>query len=141
MNQFGPDNIPEGQPLSVLEDVFVPVYFSHRYQVEAASKLVGGMRYSYAMKGDPEFEYVPEKEQKQALEALLNTIEVENLTIPENVLELFPPRAYGYNRDRESFKSEIGVAFDPVSAAVTSAEVTFDFLLNATRLNRIAQQN
>jgi hypothetical protein len=140
MQQFGLDNIPNGQPLSVLEDVFVPVYFSHRYQVEAASKLIGGMRYSYAIKGDPGFEYVSKKEQKEALETLLKTLEVEQLTIPQELLKLFPPRAYGYNRDRESFKSETGVAFDPVAAAVTSAEVTLDFMLNATRLNRMAQQ-
>jgi len=140
INQFGLDNIPNGQPLSVLEDVFVPVYFSHRYQVEAVSKLLGGMRYSYAIKGDPGFEYVAKKEQEEALKALLTTLEVEQLKIPEDILKLFPPRAYGYNRDRESFKSETGVAFDPVAAAVTNAEVTLDFMLNATRLNRIVQQ-
>ncbi|KQC33764.1 peptidase [Nonlabens sp. YIK11] len=140
MKQFGLDNIPDGQPLSVLEDVFVPVYFSHRYQVEAASKVIGGMRYSYAIKGDAKFEYVSKKEQEAALEALLATLEPENLKIPEDLLQYFPPRAYGYNRDRESFKSETGVAFDPIAAAVTSAEVTIDFMLNATRLNRIAQQ-
>jgi hypothetical protein len=98
------------------------------------------MRYSYAMKGDPGFEYVSKKEQEEALETLLKTLEVEQLTIPQELLKLFPPRAYGYNRDRESFKSETGVAFDPVAAAVTSAEVTLDFMLNATRLNRMAQQ-
>ncbi|BAO56181.1 zinc-dependent metalloprotease [Nonlabens marinus] len=140
MNQFGVNNVADGQPLSVLEDVFVPVYFSHRYQVEAASKLVGGMRYSYAMKKDQAFEYVSKSEQKSALSALLNTLKVEQLAIPQGVLSLFPPRAYGYNRDRESFKSQTGVAFDPVAAAATSADVTLDFLLNSTRLNRVAQQ-
>jgi hypothetical protein len=141
MQQFGIDNIPEGQPLSVLEDVFVPVYFSHRYQVEAASKLVGGMRYSYAVKGDENFEYVSKNEQQKALQALLRTLQLDQLTIPGNLLQLFPPRAYGYNRDRESFKSATGVAFDPVAAAVTSADMTLDLLLNSTRLNRIAQQS
>jgi hypothetical protein len=41
MNQFSLDNIRSGEALSVLEDVFVPVYFAHRYQVEATTKLVG----------------------------------------------------------------------------------------------------
>lgn len=141
MKQFGLNNIPEGQPLSVLEDVFVPVYFSHRYQVEAASKLIGGMHYAYAMKGDASFAYVSKKQQKAALDALLETLNVEQLVIPQEVLKLFPPRAYGYNRDRESFKSQAGVAFDPVAAATTSADVTLGFLLNATRLNRLAQQS
>ncbi|AZQ44200.1 zinc-dependent metalloprotease [Nonlabens ponticola] len=140
MKQFGLDNIPNGQPISVLEDVFVPVYFSHRYQVEAASKLLGGMRYSYAIKGDPKFTYVQKAEHEKALKVLLNTLDVNQLTIPEDLLTLFAPRSYGYNRDRESFKSQTGVAFDPVAAAVTSADITLDLMLNATRLNRIAQQ-
>ncbi len=140
MNQFGLDNIPDGQPLSVLEDVFVPVYFSHRYQVEAASKLIGGMRYSYAIKGDPDFTYVPKNEQEDALKVLLSTLNPDQLTIPQHVLRHFPPRAYGYSRDRESFKSATGVAFDPIAAAMTSAQVTLDFLLNPVRLNRVAQQ-
>lgn len=140
MEQFGEDNISDGQPLSVLEDVFVPVYFSHRYQVEAASKLIGGMKYSYATKGDTDFEYVSKKEQKAALKTLAKTLEPGFLKIPEDLLSKFPPRAYGYYRDRESFKSETGVAFDPIAAATTSADFTLDLILNPTRLNRVAQQ-
>ncbi len=140
MNQFGLNNIPDGAPLSVLEDVFVPVYFSHRYQVEATSKLLGGMKYSYAIKGDADFQYVNKEEQQKALEALLKTLESESLMIPESLLEKFPPRAYGYSRDRESFQSQTGVAFDPIAVAVTSAGFTLDFMLHPTRLNRIAQQ-
>ncbi len=140
MKQFGLNNIPDGQPLSVLEDVFVPVYFSHRYQVEATAKLLGGMRYTYAIKGDPDFAYVSRKEQRDALLALLKTLDPNQLKIPENLLKHFPPRTYGYSRTRESFKSETGVAFDPTAAAVTSADFTLDLILNATRLNRIAQQ-
>ncbi|MGB5981977.1 MAG: zinc-dependent metalloprotease [Nonlabens sp.] len=140
MNQFSSNNIPDGQPLSVLEDVFVPVYYSHRYQVEATSKLLGGMRYTYAINGNPDFEYVSKKEQKKALYALMETLQADFLTIPKNVLKLFPPRAYGYSRDRESFKSETGVAYDPVAAALTSADFTLALVLNPTRLNRITQQ-
>ena len=32
----------------------VPIYLLHRYQVEAASKLVGGMDYTFALRGDGE---------------------------------------------------------------------------------------
>jgi len=140
MKQFGLNNIPDGQPLSVLEDVFVPVYFSHRYQVEATSKLLGGMKYTYAVKGDANFQYVSFDDQKNAMKALLKTLEFDALSIPQSLLEHFPPRAYGYGRSRESFQSQTGVAFDPVAAAVTSADFTLDFMLHPTRLNRIAQQ-
>jgi hypothetical protein len=32
------------------EDVLVPIYLFHRYQIEAVSKVVGGLYYSYAVK-------------------------------------------------------------------------------------------
>src|SRR5882757_2261230 len=40
LKRFGENNIREGAPLATLEDVLVPLYLLHRYQVEAASKLV-----------------------------------------------------------------------------------------------------
>jgi hypothetical protein len=41
----------QGTPMAMLEDVFVPIYLFHRYQIEAVSKkLVGGLYYSYAVK-------------------------------------------------------------------------------------------
>ena len=44
LQQFGEKNIVPGMPMAMLEDALVPVYFYHRYQIEAATKLVGGMR-------------------------------------------------------------------------------------------------
>jgi hypothetical protein len=35
-------------PMAMLEDVFI--YLFHRYQIEAVSKVVGGLYYSYAVK-------------------------------------------------------------------------------------------
>ncbi|MGB1451478.1 MAG: zinc-dependent metalloprotease, partial [Marinirhabdus sp.] len=52
MDNFSAENIRTGEPYTVLEDVFVPLYFYHRYQTGAAVKLVGGMDYNYALKGD-----------------------------------------------------------------------------------------
>jgi hypothetical protein len=40
----------QGTPMAMLEDVFVPIYLFHRYQIEAVSKVVGGLYYSYAVK-------------------------------------------------------------------------------------------
>ncbi|NNK10015.1 MAG: zinc-dependent metalloprotease, partial [Flavobacteriaceae bacterium] len=52
IENFSIDNIRSGEPNSVLEDVFVPLYFLHRYQTEAAVKSIGGLNYNYAVKGD-----------------------------------------------------------------------------------------
>ena len=42
ISDFGENNIRYGMPLAMLEDVLVPVYFYHRYQLEAVTKMVGG---------------------------------------------------------------------------------------------------
>ncbi|MDX1470683.1 MAG: zinc-dependent metalloprotease [Flavobacteriaceae bacterium] len=142
IENFSEDNIRTGTTFSQLEDVFVPLYFFHRYQTEAVSKIVGGLDYNYAVKGDGQLisEYVSPKEQKEAFSALLLTLNAENLAIPKKKLNLFPPRAYGFSRSRESFNSKTGVAFDPLSAAATASEMTLELLLNPARANRLVQQ-
>lgn len=139
---FSEENIRENEPYSVLEDVFVPLYFLHRYQTEAAVKLIGGLDYNYAVKGGGEdtFEVLEEKLQKDALEAVLQTLSAEVLAIPEEKLELFPPRAYGYNRSRESFKANTGVAFDALGAPATASDFTLTLLLHPERAARLVQQ-
>ncbi|MAZ71720.1 MAG: peptidase [Flavobacteriaceae bacterium] len=139
---FSEDNIRTGEPYSVLEDVFVPLYFYHRFQTEAAVKLIGGLDYNYAVKGDEQLvqQLLTKKEQEKALAAVLETLKAENLAIPEDKLQLFPPRAYGYWRNRESFKSNNGVAFDALGAAATAADMTLGLLLNPERANRLVQQ-
>src|SRR5256714_3719296 len=47
LNRFGENNIREGAPMATLEDVLVPLYMYHRYQVEATAKLVGGEDYTF----------------------------------------------------------------------------------------------
>ena len=139
---FSEDNIRTGEPFTVLEDVFVPLYFYHRYQMEAAVKLIGGMDYDYLVKGSNgvPVEILPKKTQQEALDAVLMTLDAKQLAIPENVLELFPPRAYGFWRGRESFKSNNGVAFDALGAAATAADMTLNLLLHPQRANRMVQQ-
>ncbi|MEC9373587.1 MAG: zinc-dependent metalloprotease, partial [Planctomycetota bacterium] len=39
MDRFGEGNLPDGSALALLQEVFAPVYFHHRYQVEAAVKV------------------------------------------------------------------------------------------------------
>ncbi|MEZ4874897.1 MAG: zinc-dependent metalloprotease [Flavobacteriaceae bacterium] len=142
MGNFSADNIRKGESFSTLEDVFVPLYFLHRYQTEAAVKSVGGMDYDYTLKGyaGKSSQYLPKAQQDQALQAVLKTLLAKNLAIPQQQLALFPPRAYGYGRTRESFKSEMGVAFDALNAAATSSEMTLALLLHPERANRLVQQ-
>ncbi len=140
---FSEDNIRSGEPYSVLEDVFVPLYFFHRYQTEAVAKLVGGLDYNYKVKGDGQRSVLPisKATQEEALGALLRTLEPQVLAVPEDKLALFPPRSIGYGRSRESFKSKTGVAFDPFGAAETAAGVSLGLLFHPQRANRLVQQH
>ncbi|WP_435262871.1 zinc-dependent metalloprotease [Tenacibaculum sp. nBUS_03] len=141
IKNFSTDNIKSNEPYSVLEDVFVPLYFFHRYQIDATSKIIGGLDYTYAVKGQKEkiVERVSGKKERKALKSLLKTIDVIKIGVPKKMLTLFPPRAYGYARTRESFKSKTGVAFDPYAAMQTTTEFTLSFLLHPERINRLIQ--
>jgi hypothetical protein len=139
---FSEDNIRNGDPYSELEDVFAPLYFFHRYQTEAAVKLIGGLDYSYAVKGEQrgDFNSISNIDQMQAFLTVLETLDAINLAIPERLLQLFPPRAYGYPRTRESFQSKTGVPFDPIGAAATASDLTLSLLLHPERANRLVLQ-
>jgi len=143
INDFSKFNIKSFETYSKLEDVFVPLYFLHRYQTEAVVKLIAGLDYNYATRDDNQtlVEDVSFNRQNKALLSLLKTIDVKNLAIPKSKLKLFPPRAYNYPRTRESFKSMTGVSFDPFSAVSTASEMSLSLLLNPERMNRLVVQS
>jgi Met-zincin/Domain of unknown function (DUF5117) len=141
LKRFGENNIREGAPMATLEDVLVPLYLMHRYQVEAASKTVGGMDYTFALRGDGEkpTQIVAPAEQRRALEAVLATLKPEVLALPESLLEMIPPRPPEYGRGREHFKSRTSPAFDALAPAEAAAEHTLEFLFNAERAARLVE--
>lgn len=141
IENFSADNIKTKEPYSVLEDVFVPLYFFHRYQTEAVVKLIGGLDYNYATNGDNQtiVKRVDGVIERKALNTLLNTIDVNTIAIPKSKLNLFPPRAMGYSRSRESFKSKNGVAFDPYGAVETASQLTLELLFHPERASRLVQ--
>ncbi len=142
IKNFSIDNIRKNEPNTVLEDVFVPLYFFHRYQAEAVAKVVGGLDYNYAVKGGAQVvvEVVDKAAQKNALKGLMKTLDAEVIAVPKDKLALFPPRAMGYERTRESFKGRTGVTFDALSASETAADLTLSLLLNPERASRLIQQ-
>lgn len=140
---FGLNSIPVGTPLSEIEPVLVPIYNFHRFQVEATVKLIAGLDYRYQVREEDKnapLTPVDGKTQLAAFNALLKTLSPDVLTLPQHIVKLIPPKAYGYYRDRESFISNTGLTFDPVSAAEASAKNTLTLLLNAGRLARLQQQ-
>lgn len=131
--------IREGAPMSTLENALVPVYLLHRYQVLAASKVLGGSAYTFALRGDGQvpIRTVNGADQRRALTALLRTLQPEFLAVPKKVLSLIPPPATGYARTRENFSGRMGLAFDPLSTAEASADLTVSQILNSERAARL----
>ena len=147
LENFGLNNLANGRPLADLERILVPLYLSHRFQVEAVAKMIGGVDYTYAVKGFQtnksdawKTKPVDDKTQQDALLALLETLDTRYLELPKNILEIIPPQPVGYGRDRETFKSLAGLVFDPLAAAESSADNSIRFLLNPERLTRVLEQ-
>jgi len=141
LKRFGENNIREGAPLATLEDVLVPLYMLHRYQVEAASKLVGGMDYTFALRGDGQTptQIVAPAEQRRALAAVLATLKPDVLALPEPLLKIIPPRPPDYERGREHFKIRTSPAFDALAPAEAAAQHTLQFLFNPERAARLVE--
>lgn len=140
--RFDADNLAPGRPLAELENVFAPLYLGHRYQVEAAAKVVGGIRYDYGVNdGSPTpVEPVGAAEQAAAVAALTATLTPEFLRVPAGLLALIPPQPLGYERDRELFATRTSVVFDPWAAAEASVDHTLGYLLDPARVQRVLQQ-
>jgi hypothetical protein len=136
---FGERNIAPGRPLSLLQEVLVPLYFHHRYQLEAASKVVGGLEYTYALRGDgqPASRPVPAESQRKALAAVLAVLSPETLDVPDKVIALLLPRPAGYNANPEMFKGLTDPTFDPLAAAATASDMAVGLLLQPERAARL----
>ena len=148
LDQFGVRNIPVGSPMSHLENAFLPLYLHHRYQLTAAAKTIGGVYYSHAVRAPhgpepgPVAGIIAADRQREALKAVLETIDVRELAIPENVLGIIPPTAYGYGSGRsELFQKRTSPMFDAVGAAEIAADMAISALLEPTRAARTINQN
>jgi hypothetical protein len=143
LSRFGEQAIKHGEPMATIEDVLVPLYLHHRYQLEAAASSIGGLHYGYAMRGDGRdpVRFVPAGEQKAALEAILAALAPSALALPPAVLEKVPPRPSGYGSSRELFPRYTGMMFDAISPAIAAADLTVGLLLDSQRAARVVEQS
>jgi hypothetical protein len=143
LSRFGEAAIRKGEPLATIEEVLVPLYLHHRYQVEAAASVVGGLHYTYALRGgntEP-VRFASGAEQTRALDAILATIAPSALALPRPLLKLLAPRPSGYGQTRELFPRYTGQMFDTITPAVSAADMTIGFLLNEARATRLVEQH
>ncbi len=143
LRDFTEKKITKATPMANLEEVLVPMYMYHRFQVEATAKVLGGADYNFALRGDGQMVYepVPAIKQREAFNALMSTLSPEFLAVPEHILKMIPPRAFRYEANpRETFKRHTGLAFDPLAPAEAAAGLTLRMLLNPERCSRLISQ-
>lgn len=144
LDNFGSANLPLNENFSDLERRLVPLYYAHRYQLDALVKQISGVDYTYAVKQNTNptpVSFVDGKKQSEALALMLESAGADYLRLPDRIIELIPPKAYGSARSRESMPSRMGIAFDPISAAESISAYSLTILLQAERLNRLAFQH
>jgi Met-zincin/Domain of unknown function (DUF5117) len=143
LDKLGEHTIRTGAPMATIEEPLVPIYMYHRYAVEAASHMIGGQDYIYAMRGDGRtpVKWVSAADQRKSLEALAATLKPSELTIPKQILDSIPARPPGFARHRELFPRTTGTTFDPLSPASVAADVTIGFVLQLDRASRMVAQH
>ncbi|MFZ6009109.1 MAG: zinc-dependent metalloprotease, partial [Bacteroidota bacterium] len=111
------------------------------YQAEAAAKMIGGLNYRYALRGDGQFttEMIAPVQQIKSIDALLKTISPQTLMLPDHILKLMPPRPIGYNRSREVVKIRTDMTFDALGAAESAADMTISLMLHPSRAARLVE--
>ncbi len=143
LDNMGAANIRIGRPYAMLEEVLVPIYLLHRYQIRAVGKLIAGQRYSYAHRGDGQAisSRIPAAEQRNAVRALLNLLDPKNLVVPDSLLAKIPPRPPGFGKTREVFPNTTGATFDSLGPAASAATLILGALLDPQRGARLIEQS
>ena len=143
---FGEQVLLPDEPLANLRRKFVPLWLLHRYDVDAAGKLIGGLDYRYKVRGDNRPLPAPfaAATQRAAIAALVGTLAPARLTVPDRLVPLLSVPTTSLpdpQFNTEVFANAGAAAFDPLVAADAAAQLTLDSLLAPARLTRLFEQN
>ena len=141
--RFSERVIRNGRPLATIEEALVPVYLLHRFQLHAVGKLIGGSYYDYTMRGDGQQlpETVSAARQRQAINALFDTLQADALRLPDGLAASIAPRPPGNPKSREAFAGATGLVFDPLAPAASATALTLEVLLHPHRAARMSRQD
>lgn len=134
---YGPGLLKSGEPIGALRDIRLwMVYLHQRYAIESAAKYIGGMFTNLAVKDEahplPPTEFIPAKEQRDVLAALMDVLDPKNLTIPESLLVQLTPDP---NRNLEDMSKDD--VFDQLRAARILSAMVLEPLFNSARASRM----
>ncbi|MDB5111413.1 MAG: hypothetical protein JWR67_2527 [Mucilaginibacter sp.] len=143
LDNFSEKAIRQDAPMATIEEVLVPMYLLHRFQLEAVTKSIGGLYFTHALKNDGQepTKMVEPAEQWRAFDAMMSTITPDALALPEALIAKIPPRPTGYPATVETFGGHTGPTFDPIAAAETAAGTTIGYLLDPARAARLVEYN
>ena len=143
LRRFSERNIRVGRPMATLEEVLVPLYLLHRFQIQAVGKLIGGQYFRYGLRGDGQevTATVDADRQRTAIIILLHTLSPTVLRLPDELVDSISARPPGFAKTRETFPTDTGVVFDPFGAAESAVALTLDVLLEPTRAARMIAGN
>jgi len=141
LQKFSERNIRIGRSLAEIEEVLVPIYLLHRFQIEAVGKLVGGQYFSYNLRGDGQSPQRPvaAARQQQAIDALIETLDPKVLSLPDDLAATISPRPPNNPKSRETFSGTTGVVFDAKAPAASAVAMTLKVLLEPSRAARLLQ--
>ncbi len=139
IDRFDERAIQPGEPMHLLNMRFTHVYLHHRYSLEGLAKYVGGMDFTFAMRGDGQVptRVIPAAEQRRALDLMLDAIAPKELVVPERVVAMIPPAPPGFNGDMTWADGSGGTMFDPVTLAGGLATEVIGYLLDRERSARL----
>jgi hypothetical protein len=141
LQNFSEQNVRIGRSLAEIEEVLVPIYLLHRFQIEAVGKLIGGQYFKYNLRGDGQSsqEPVAAARQQQAIDALVGTLDHKTLALPDDLAAMISPRPPNNPKSRETFNGATGIVFDVRAPAASSVAMTLAVLLEPSRAARLAQ--
>ena len=141
LSSLQPSMLRKSDPLSDFEQLFVPVYLHHRFQVEATVKMIGGVYYDsdVVQRAEP-MKRVPGNTQREAFQALLETLSIESLRIDDSLWRFLVPKSFTGYRNVERFQGLTDPIFDRMNSARIAADMTLGGLLNSARVSRLAME-
>jgi hypothetical protein len=143
LDRFDPKTLPAGTTQADVAQYFTPLFLHHRYQLNAAGKVLGGSNYHYGyVDHDNEpHSMVDSAKQKAAMAELIAAIKPAQLAISPEVLAAINPRPYSTIRDQEILPTQTGRVFDPLAAARVATDLTLNELFQHQRLARLTVQS
>ena len=139
IDKFDERAIKPGEPMYLLNMRFAHVYLHHRYSLEGVIKYIGGMDFTYAMRGDSQVPtaVVAPALQRRALDMALDELEPARLAVPARVMALIPPVPPGGDPSVAWIGTSAGTTFDQISLAGGLATEVIEGILDRERAARL----